>query len=452
MKIIIAGAGKVGVTLTRLLNAEGYELTLIDVNQNILESVSGQYDIMVIQGNCASMEVLKTAGIEDADLLIAATSADEVNLLCCMTAHRINEKLHTIARIRNPEYTEQIYTMRDAFGLSLAVNPEKQAATEIERLLQYPGFLKRDTFAKGRVEIVELKVEANSKLCNVALIDVYKIVKCKILVCSVLRNGEAITPTGNFVLQEGDRIFVTASSSELAILLKNLGVITHKAKKVIICGGSKIGYYLADMLQKNNIEVVIIERDLQKCETLAKALPEVCIVQGDACDERVLDNEGLTECDALITLTGMDEMNIIMSLYGNQRQVPQVITKLGRFEDNSILGNIPLGSIVCPKELCSYSIVRYVRAMKNQVGAAIAVHSIADGHAEALEFQIDSTMQHIDEPLKNLKVKKGVLIACITHGMQHVIPNGNSSYKKGDTVIVVTSSKETINQFNDIFE
>ena len=253
-----------GATLTRQLSAEGNDLTLIDSNPKVLESSEERYDVMVVQGNCASMEVLLQAGVKEADLLIAVAGADEINLLCCMTAHGLNERIHTIARVRNPEYTDQIYEMSGMFALSMAVNPEKQAAAEIARLLRYPGFLKRDTFAKGRVEIVELRIDEHSKLCNVALNDMNGIVKCKILVCAVLRNGRAITPDANFVLREGDRIFVTASADTLTILLKNLGIITHKVKRVILCGGGRVSYYLAKQLQSGGINVQIIERDLDR--------------------------------------------------------------------------------------------------------------------------------------------------------------------------------------------
>ena len=282
MKIIIAGDGKMGATLTRQLSAEGDDLTLIDSNPKVLESSEERYDVMVVQGNCASMDVLEQAGAREADLLIAMAGADEINLLCCMTAHSLNPKIHTIARVRNPEYTDQIYAMREMFALSMTVNPEKQAAAEIARLLRYPGFLKRDTFAKSRVEIVELRIEENSKLCNVALNDMNSIVKCKILVCAVLRNGKAIMPGGDFVLKEGDRIFVTASTETLTVLLKNLGVITHKVKRVILCGGGRASYYLAKQLQRSGIRVQLIERDLERCNQLAAILPDTCIIHGDA--------------------------------------------------------------------------------------------------------------------------------------------------------------------------
>lgn len=237
MKIIIAGDGKVGSTLTRELAAEGYDVTIIDANPKVLEATEERYDVLSIQGNCASMDVLDQAGVREADLLIVATSADEINLLCSLTAHCMNKDIHTIARIRNPEYTNQLVRMRDAFALSMTVNPELQTAVEIERLIKYPGFLKRDTFAKGRVEIVELRVIKESPLCDLCLNDLEQVVKCQVLVCTVLRRGEAVAPDGNFVLREGDRIFVTAPSENLTILLKNLGIITHKARRVMICGG-----------------------------------------------------------------------------------------------------------------------------------------------------------------------------------------------------------------------
>ena len=240
MNIIIAGDGKVGATLTRQLTGEGYDVTVIDSKLQRLEDSVERYDVISVQGNCASMEVLRQAGVESADLLIAATGADEINLLCCTTAHSMNPKLHTIARVRNPEYTEQIFKMRDLFGLSMLINPENQAATEIDRLLKYPGFLRRDTFAKGRTEIVELRVDTKSKLCNVKLADLRSIVKCKVLVCAVLRGGTATTPGGDFTLREGDRLFITALSENLTTLLKNLGILTRQVRRVMLCGGGPI--------------------------------------------------------------------------------------------------------------------------------------------------------------------------------------------------------------------
>ncbi len=452
MNVLIAGDGKVGSTLTRMLSAEGHAVTLIDSNARVLDASLERYDVMAVHGNCISMDVLLQAGIKEADLLIAVTAADETNLLCCTTAHALNPKLHTIARIRNPEYMEQIYQMRDVFGLSMVINPENQAATEIERLLKYPGFLRRDSFAKGRTEIVELRIRADSKLCNVALIDLPNIVKCKVLVCAVLRNGRAlVSNSGSFVLREGDRIFVTAPTKNLTTLLKNLGILTRRVHQVMICGGGRVSYYLASMLEKSGISVQLIEQDLDRCQELAALLPETTILHGDATDQSLLDSEGLTSADALVSMTGLDELNMIISLYAQSRGVPQVITKLSHMENRTMIDALSLGSVVCPKELCCNTIARYVRAMDNQSGAAVSVHAIADGQAEAVEFLVDETTKNCGVPLMEIKMKADVLLASITRGSHTEIPSGNSTFQIGDTIVVVTSGQGAIRQLNDIF-
>ena len=451
MNIIIAGGGKVGITLANQLSAEKHDITLIDSNAQVLNASMERFDMMTVHGNCASMAVLLQAGIKDADLLIAATNADEVNLLCCTTAHGINPNLHTIARIRNPEYTQQIYEMRDIFALSMTINPENQAAVEIERLLKYPGFLRRDSFAKGRVEIVELKIDRDSKLCGVSLQEMPGIVKCKVLVCAVLRSGTATVPRGNFILQEGDRIFVTAPTENLTVMLKSLGIITRRARRVILCGGGRVSYYLAALLEKSNVSVQLIDSNYHRCKELAALLPQTCVVHGDATDHALLENEGLSSCDALVTLTGTDELNMIISLFGSSRNVPQVITKLSHAENRNIIDNLPLGSIVCPKELCCNHIIRYVRAMQNQTGAAVSVHAIADGQAEAVEFLVEESTRNQGIPLKSLKLKPNVLIASITHGAHTEIPTGNSMFHAGDSLVLVTSGRGILQQLDDIF-
>ena len=452
MNIIIAGDGKVGATLTRQLSTEGCDITLIDLDPRVLENSMERYDIMAVNGNCASMNVLRQAGVMDADLLIAASGADEVNLLCCTTAHGMNPNLHTIARIRNPEYTEQIYRMRNVFGLSMVINPENRAATEIERLLKYPGFLRRDTFAKGTTEIVELRVDAKSKLCNVSLMELRSIVKCQVLVCAVLRNGSAQAPKGDFVLREGDRIFVTALSQNLATLLKNLGLLTRPVRSTTICGGGRISYYLAKRLQKSGISVRIIEKNYDRCRELCELLPDAEIIHGNIREQDLLDSEGISDTDALVTLTGQDELNMIVSLYGASRNVPQIITKLSYADNSSAFGNLSLGSVVSPRELVCNNIVRYVRAMENQTGAALSVHTIADGQVEALEFLVDEHTRNCGKPLKELKLKPNVLVVSISHGANTEIANGNSVFQKGDIVVVVDSnSREIIRQLNDIF-
>ncbi len=451
MDIIVAGGGKVGQALIRQLAAEGHNLTLIDQDPKVLEMAQSRFDAMTVSGNCASMETLLRAGVEEAELLIAATDADEVNLLCCMTAHGINQNVHTIARIRDPEYTEQIMAMRDVFPLSLTVNPEKQAALEIERLLKYPGFLRRDTFAKGLVEIVELRIDRASKLCDVSLSDMRNIVKCKVLVCAVLRAGAAEIPSGNFVLREGDRIFVTAPTATLTELLKNLGIITRRVHRVMLCGGGRISYYLAKLLEDDNMEVQILEEDYDRCLEMAAALPEAAVIHGDCSSQNTLEEQGVGNCDALVALTGTDETNMVISLYAGSRGVPQIITKLSHWENSPLADAMNLGSLVCPRDLCSNSIVRYVRAMENQAGAAVSVHAIADGQVEAVEFLVDEATKNCGVPLKQMKLKPNVLVVNITHGTHTQIPNGDSVFTEGDTVVVVTSRREALQQINDIF-
>ncbi len=451
MKIIIAGDGKVGITLTKQFTAEGHDVTVIDYNSTILNSSVERFDVISVEGNCASMAVLRQAGVTEADLMIAVTNHDEINLLCCTTAHSMNPKLHTIARIRNPEYYDQAYAMRDVFGLSMVINPENQAATEIHRLLKYPGFLRRDTFAKGRTEIVELRVDAGSKLCNVKLIDLRSIVKCKVLVCAVLRNGAAIAPGGDFVLLEGDRIFVTALSENLTTLLNSLGILSHRVRRVLICGGGTVGYYLAAQLQKDGMAVKIVESSLQRCQELSAWLPDTDIILGDVSDQDLLLSEGMAQYDALVTCTGSDELNMIVSLYAATCGVPQVITRLSNADNRSLIDSLSLGSVICPKDLCSSNIARYVRAMKNQTGAALSVHSIADGQVEAMEFMVDEHTRHCGEPLKQIKLKPNVLLVSIAHGAAPELVNGESMFQPGDIVLVVTNSREVLYQLNDIF-
>ena len=452
MNIIIAGDGKVGSMLTRQLSSEGHDITVIDTNDAVLEKNVGRYDVISVHGNCASMAVLQQAGVREANLLIAATNADEVNLLCCTTAHALNPKLHTIARIRNPEYTEQIYRMRDVFGLSMVINPENRAAVEIDRLLKYPGFLRRDTFAKGKTEIVELRVDGNSKLKDVKLMDLRNIVKCQVLVCAVLREGNAIAPKGDFVLREGDRLFVTALSNNLTTLLKNLGLLTRRIRNVTICGGGRISYYLANRLKKSGTAVRIIEKDYERCRELCELLPEADIIHGNVREQDLLESEGVADTDALVTLTGLDELNMIVSLYGTSRNVPRVITKLSNTGNRGVFGSMSMGSVICPRELVCSNIVRYVRAMENQTGAAISVHSIADGQVEAMEFLVDEHTRNCGKPLKEFKLKPNILVVSISHGANTEIANGNSVFQKDDIVVVVDSnSREIIRQLNDIF-
>ena len=451
MKILIAGCGQVGQALAQELSTEGHDLTLLDSDPRVLEVGIERYDVIAVQGNCASMKTLHRAGVENADLLIACTGSDELNLLACATAHVIHPKIHTIARVRNPEYTAQAFEMRHAFGLSMTFNPELQAAVEIERLLKMPGFLKRETFAKGRVEIVEIRIDEDSKLCDVSLSILYSIVKCRVLVCTVLRDGQVITPDGNFTLRQGDRIFVTAPADNLAMLLKNLGIVTHKVRRALIVGGGTLSYYLAQRLESSFIDATIMEADEARCVELATLLPEVDVIHSNPREDGTLEGEELSEADALIALTDSDELNMVLSLYANRRKLPQIVTRLEQLGSMGITEQLPLGSVICPRHLCCSNIVRYVRAMQNKGGAAVTIHSIADGQAEALEFLVDENTLHCDTPLKKLRLRPNILLVGITSKNGIEIPSGDSVYHVGDSVVVVSSGETVIGQFNDIF-
>ncbi|MBQ1447260.1 MAG: Trk system potassium transporter TrkA, partial [Solobacterium sp.] len=328
MKILVAGSGKVGSEIVEKLSAEGHELTIIDNDTDVLESIMENYDVIGVRGNAASLDVLEEAGARDTDLLIAVTDMDEVNLLACMTARSINEDIKTIARIRNPDYRSQAVRMRSLFGLDMSINPEENAAVEIKRLLQYPGFLNIDTFARGNAEIVTLRIDENSQLKNVKLNDLDHIVHTTVLVALVERGGRCIIPDGDFVLQENDRIHVTASTNNLSVLLRNLGILTRRVKDVLIAGGSTIGYYLARELEDTGIRATIIEKKPSRCNELATLLPKARIILGDASSQQFLESENLGSFDALITLTGLDELNIVISLFGQACGVPTIITKM----------------------------------------------------------------------------------------------------------------------------
>ena len=451
MKIIVAGGGKVGSVLVRQLTEEGHEVTIIDKSGDVLENLMQEYDVISVQGNAASMDVLKEAGIRNTELLIAATDVDEVNLLTCLSANSLNPSLHTIARIRDHDYRSQALNMQELFNINMAINPEYQAAAEISRLLNFPGFFNIDTFAKGHVEIVSLRIKADSPLNGARLNKMNDIVHTQVLVCAVQRSGSCIIPDGNFELKENDLLYITASTTNLTTLLKNLGIITKKIKSVLIAGGSLLSFYLAGILERRGMNVTLIEKDHDRCVELAELLKNTTIVEGDASSQSFLESEGFENFDALVTLTGLDELNIVMSLYGNYRKIPQIITKLSHAENNRMLDSLPLGSVISPKELVCNTIVRYVRAMQNKVGAAITIHRIADGQGEAIEFEVTEDTLFIGTPLKNLSIKPNILIASITKGDRNEIPTGNSAFHKGDRVIIVTTKTSGIRQLNDIF-
>ncbi len=453
MNILIVGAGKVGYTCTAQLSKEGHDLTLVDTRSSVLETVQASYDVITVAGNGASLSVLQEAGIKDMDVLIAVSNADEVNLLSCITAKTVNPKIICIARIRDPEYVEQAYALRRTFGLALVLNPERQAANEIVQLINLPGSLARESFAKARIELVELPVLANSRICNKKLVDLESVLHTKVLVCAVDRNGQVVIPTGEFVLREGDHIFVTASLMNLQKMLYAIGLIHERVKHVLIAGGGRLSYYLAQLLNKGGITATIIERDEKRCEELSEMVSEMTtIVHGDASSHALLESEVLSDYDAFVSCTGLDELNIVLSMYASESRVPVTITKLGRGENIDILNNLPIGPIVCPKDLCTTHIVRYVRAMQNVSGSALSVHQIANGHAEVLEFEVDANTKHIGEAFKHMPIRKNILIVSVGRGPQTDIANGNSHYAVGDTVVVLTTRDSVIHTINDIFE
>ena len=452
MKVIVAGDGKVGLALTRQLLREGHELVTIDSNPQVLHLNLEQYDVMTVEGNAAALDTLRQAGAETAELLIAATSADETNILCCLTARILNPKIHTIARVRNPEYKEQLFQMYRQLGLSMSINPELLAAREIFRLLQFPSFLRRETFASGRVEIVELKVFPDSRLAGIALSDLYKIVRVKVLVCAVSRGGRVEIPDGSYVLQPGDHIYVTARSATLSQLLRNLGIGTQSARRAILVGGSRICFYLAQQLLRAGLQVKIVEKDPQRASCLAEMLPKADVVLGDGSSREVLESEGIRSADAVVTLTDMDEENIVISMYSSAAQVPKVVTKVNRLEYSSMFAEMGIGTVISPKDLCSNVVVRYVRAMQNQKGSVLTLHRIADGGAEALEFRVDDTVPWRGTPLRDVPLKKGFLISCITRRGETIIPDGSTCFETDDTAVVVATSEEPILRMKDIFE
>lgn len=450
MEILIAGAGKVGNSVAEQLTQEGHNITMIDARSNVLELAQSSYDVNTVMGNSASMTVLQNAEVETKDILIAATNSDEINMLTCSVAKSLNPNINCIARIRNPQYVDQAYRMADQFGLALVINPERQAAHEIAQLIRVPGTLQRDTFVKARIEVIELKV--GERLKGTKLFDLEKITRIKVLVCAVSRDGDIIMPDGNFVLKENDHIYVTAKPNELHRLLYSLGVVKKDIKNVLITGGGRISYYLAQELTKARMKMHIIERDRETCEMLAELLPNVTIVHGDAASRGTLESEELGTYDAVVSCTGIDEVNIVTSMVASLNNVPLTITKVGRGDNVEVVNALPIGPAVCPKELCTDHIVSYVRAMGNTSGSALSVHTIARGQAEILEFQADENTKYIGKQFRDIPIKKNILIVCVGHGLKSEVANGNSSYQVGDTVVVVAGEGSLVTNLNDIFE
>lgn len=451
MKIVIVGDGKVGYTLTKRLSQEGHDIVVIDNNRSVLLQSQEALDVAVVDGNGASVEVQREAGVGSSDLLIAATSGDETNLLCCMVARKLGCR-HTIARVRNPEYDQQTRFLKDELGLSMVINPEKAAALEIFRLLQYPSFLKRDSFAKGSVELVELKIKENNVLANTRLDQFRTLSNVNALVCAVERGGMVSIPKGSFSLQVGDKLTIATDAGDLVRLIKNLGVYTPKAQHVMIIGGSRTAKYLAQRLISSKVKLTIIEKNEKRCQELSETLPEATIVHGNGTEQGLLIEEGIRKMDAVVTLTGMDEENLIVSMFADYIGVPKSVTKINRTEYNNVYENKGIDSIVSPKLLTTNEIIRYVRAMDDTTGGSVVtLYRIVDGKAEALEFSIKNDAPYNNIPLHKLRLKPNILIASIIRARKVIIPSGNDEIHKGDTVIIVTTTDHAIAELRDIF-
>lgn len=452
MKILIAGAGKVGKAIIQELSKDDNDITIIDRNAEVLEAVGTKYDVITYEGNAAAANVLEELGVDEMDVFIAATNADEVNVLACMTAKALNPDIHVIARVRTPEYVSGILKLRNKFHLSLMVNPEKEAAIEISGLLKLPEFNKVEHFSKSRSAIAELKIKSDSRLKDLKLSDFHKTVRANVLVSAILRNGEVILPYGDTVIRENDRLYIAGMNQELHNFLNNIGLIKKSIKHVVIAGGSRIAYYLAQSLHEANIDTTIIERDEDSCKLLASLLPNTTIIHGDASDYSVLEGEDVEDYDAFVSLTGIDEVNMVCSLYAQQNNVQTVITKLGRGKIPALSDKLDLGSVVCPKDIVSMHIVRYVRAIENNEGAALSIHRICDDRVDASEFLVDSQTKYLGIPLKDLHIKQNILINSIARGNVFEIPNGDSTLEKGDIIVILSDDSTTVHQINDIFE
>jgi trk system potassium uptake protein TrkA len=439
MKIIIVGCGKVGLTLTEQLSNEGHEITVIDVNAAKLRTVTDNLDVMGVEGNGAIYNIQIEAGIKDTDLLVATTSSDELNMLCCLIAKKAGN-CHTIARIRNPEYTNEINYIREELNLSMAINPEKAAAHEIARLIKFPSAIKVDTFAKGRVELLKFIIPQNSVLHNMKIMEMNGKLRCSVLIGAVERGKEVFIPDGNFVLQAGDRISIVSTSSSAMDFFHKVGIETTNIKNAMFIGGGRITYYLAKMLEDTNIKVKIVERDLARCNELSEKLSKAMILYGDGSDQQLLLEEGVAQTDAFAALTGFDEENIMLSLYAGSLGNAKLITKINRVSFEDVIQNMNLGSVIHPKLITADMISRYVRAMQNSVGSNVeSLVKIAGDKAEALEFRVGKSAPLIGIPLEKLSLIDNLLVACINRMGRIFTPNGKDTIEAGDTVIVVTT-------------
>ncbi len=449
MKIIIVGAGKIGFALAEQLGQEGHDIVVIDTDEEVLSEMVELLDVACVTGNGALLQIQKTAGVQNADLLIAVTGQDEINLLSCLFAKKLGCK-NTIARVRNPDYAPQLRLMRDEMGLSLTINPERSAANEVFRILQLPMFTKRDTLARGQVELVEFTLTQSMPFCGKRLEQLGQAVKAKFVICAVKRGDEVTIPKGGFELKERDVICLASFRNDLVSLAKYLGLAKHKMKDIMILGGSRMSFYLAERLARSGADVKIIEQQLERCRVLSDMLPRCLVIHGDATSNRLLHAENMEGMDAVVSLMDLDEENIIACLYANSAGVEKSIAKLNRTELGFTLGSA--GSSVSPKLLAAGEIVRYVRDMQNaQAGEVVSLHRLLDDQVEALEFRITNAVSKLNIPLKQMPIKKGVIVAAIIRAGNAFTPTGDDCFMLDDTVVVAASKDMHISHMNMIF-
>ncbi len=452
MKIIIAGCGKIGTTIVESLVSEGHDVVAIDNDAAVVEQLTNIYDVMGLCGNGVDSDILEEAGIKDAELFISVAGSDEFNMLSCFLARKLGAK-NTIARIRTPEYNDKSLSfMKNELELSMAINPERLAAQELFHILRFPSAVKIETFSRRNFEMVEIILKDDSFLHGVRLSEIRSRFKSKVLVCCVQRGQNVYIPDGNFVLERGDRIGIMAEHTELQKLFKGAGQFQKQAKNVMILGGGRVSYYLAEMLNNIGTSVKIIDKDEKTCEFLCELLPKTTVICGDGAQQEVLIEEGLLNADAFVSLTGMDEENILVSIFAASQNVPKVIAKVNRDELYSMAEKLGLDSIVSPKKIVADVLIRYARALENSLGSNIeTLYKLMDGSVEAVEFGVRENSKVVGIPLKDLSLRKNILIGGIIRDRKTIIPAGNDMILVGDSVVVIAANHR-LQDLNDILE
>ena len=442
LKIIIVGGGKVGVTLVEQLAQEGHDITIIDQNAKVVESITNTYDAMGVIGNGASYSTQIEAGIENADLFIAVTNSDELNLLCCTVAKRAGN-LAAIARVRTPDYSKEVDYFIEKLGLAMIINPDYVSSRVIAKILTLPTALDVTSFSHGRVNLVRIELPEDNPLCNRTIADLGRdgIIQ-QTVICAIERDGKIHIPSGDFIIRAGDIISFAASQRESRQFLKRIGFKTGQVKTCMIVGGGRAGYYAAELLIKAGINVRVIEINKSRCEKLSELLPEATVIHGDGTSEELLKEEGIENVDAFIPLTGIDEENILLSLHAKKVSHAKVITRLTRNNFMEVVSGLDLGSVLYPKYITSEAIIAYVRARNNSKGCNIeTLYHMFDSRAEAIEFKVEKASDVVDVPLSKLSLKKDLLIAFINRKGKIIIPKGQDMIKIGDTVMIVTTHK-----------